>query len=119
SFPGKDAIHTVLTKISNFIFGGLENEVVRIVIRTVIRIVCYLILYIHSPNIVTTGTLVALLALDATSMSLDQGLKTLCMSLVDGDFGKFCSALLEKIQTVDEADLKKTIPKFNDMLEDQ
>nr|ABZ79228.1 polyprotein [Duck hepatitis A virus 1] len=119
SFPGKDAIHTVLTKISNFIFGGLENEVVRVVIRTVIRIVCYLILYIHSPNIATTGTLVALLALDATSMSMDQGLKTLCMSLVDGDFGRFCSALLEKIQTVDEADLKKTIPRFNDMLEDQ
>nr|AEP84767.1 polyprotein [Duck hepatitis A virus 1] len=119
SFPGKDAIHTVLTKISNFIFGGLENEVVRIVIRTVIRIVCYLILYIHSPNIVTTGTLVALLALDATSMSMDQGLKTLCMSLVDGGFGKFCSVLLQKIQSVDGADLKNTIPSFTDMMGDQ
>nr|QKE55022.1 MAG: polyprotein [Picornaviridae sp.] len=110
-----DAVQGLLSKISTMVFGSFENEAVRIVIRTVIRIICYLILYIHSPNLLTTGVLAALLVMDATSVQMDKGVKDMCQALIEGDFHAFCDYFLAALQMEDGWDpnsIRRSIPKF-------
>ncbi|QCF41176.1 polyprotein [grusopivirus C1] len=107
-----DTIQGLMTKLTDLIFGNLENQIVKLVVRAVVRILCYLILYIHSPNLMTTGVLAALLVLDATSISVDDPLKVMTKALINGDFSEFCAAVLEKCDTVDSEALMETIPTF-------
>nr|WPD49028.1 MAG: polyprotein [Grusopivirus sp.] len=110
-------VQGMMTKLTDLIFGNLENQIVKLVIRAVVRILCYLILYIHSPNLMTTGVLAALLILDATSITVDDPLKVMTKALINGDFTEFCAAVLEKCDTVDADALADTIPTFTSFVD--
>ncbi len=110
-------VQGMMTKLTDLIFGNLENQIVKLVIRAVVRILCYLILYIHSPNLMTTGVLAALLVLDATSITVDDPLKVMTKALINGDFTEFCAAVLEKCDTVDADALADTIPTFTSFVD--
>ncbi|AUW34305.1 polyprotein [grusopivirus A1] len=110
-------VQGMMTKLTDLIFGNLENQIVKLVIRAVVRILCYLILYIHSPNLMTTGVLAALLVLDATSITVDDPLKVMTKALINGDFTEFCAAVLEKCDIVDADALADTIPTFTSFVD--
>lgn len=65
----------VISSISNHFYKNLENVILKTVIRTICRIVCYLILYCHSPNLLTTGVLVALISMDVMAIEIDSRIK--------------------------------------------
>ncbi|AHV82114.1 polyprotein [aalivirus A1] len=103
----------IITSISSHFYGNLENIVIRTVIRTVCRIVCYLILYCHSPNLLTTGVLVALIAMDMTSINVDPKIKAACESLANGEFAEFCSSIVDLTDEPEYVELRNSIPRFN------
>lgn len=103
----------LISSISSHFYGNLENLVIKTVIRTVCRIICYLILYCHSPNLLTTGVIVALIAMDLTSISVDGKVKAACEALANGEFAEFCSQVIDLTDDPDYVDLRNTIPKFN------
>lgn len=105
--------HKLISAISNHFYSNLENIVMKTVIKTVCRLVCYLILYCHSPNLLTTGTLVALISMDITSIDVDPKIRALCQSLADGEFAQFCSDVVDLTGDPDYVDLKNHIPKFS------
>nr|QKE55028.1 MAG: polyprotein [Picornaviridae sp.] len=104
--------HKLISAISNHFYSNLENIVMKTVIKTVCRLVCYLILYCHSPNLLTTGTLVALISMDLSSIEVDPKIRALCQSLADGEFAQFCSDVVELTGDPDYVELKNHIPKF-------
>nr|WLK83186.1 polyprotein [Duck picornavirus] len=112
-------LSSLLTKMTDLIFGSLECQVLMFVIKAVVRILCYLVLYAHAPNLMTTACLATLLIMDVNSGSSQPGLKALCSALVEGDFRTFCELLLEKAQVVDYREAKDTIPQFSRLLDDQ
>nr|QKE55053.1 MAG: polyprotein [Picornaviridae sp.] len=106
---------TFLHKLSDLIFGNLEETILKLVIRVIVRILCYLVLYMSNPTVVNTGIVGTLVLLDLTSISVDDPLKVMSRALVNGDFHEFCEALLESCQEMDKAALRSTIPTFSAM----
>ncbi|AUW34306.1 polyprotein [grusopivirus B1] len=111
-----DGATALMSKLSSLVFGELEHQVMRMVIRTVVRIVAYLILLAMNPTMITTGILATLLYLDSTTTQIDSPLKILCESLINGDFLAFCEAIIERTNVDDPAILRSTIPEFTTML---
>nr|QUS52569.1 polyprotein [Mute swan feces associated avihepatovirus] len=102
----------VISGICGNFFKNLECTIIKIVIRTVCRILCYLILYCHSPNLLTTGVIVALISMDLMSIEVDDNVKYACESLANGDFNRFCSDIIDLTGDPDAQSLKAHIPKF-------
>lgn len=102
----------IITSISGHFFQSLENIVIKTVIRTVCRIICYLILYCHSPNLLNTGVIVALIAMDLTSIEIDPRVKAACESIANGEFAEFCSNVIDLTDDPDYIDLRNSIPRF-------
>nr|AXF38648.1 MAG: polyprotein [Avihepatovirus sp.] len=103
----------LLSSISGHFYKSLENLVIKTAIRTVCRIICYLILYCHSPNLLTTGVIVALIAMDLTSIEIDENVKGACEALANGDFTKFCSDVIDMTGDPEAQSMKKYIPRFS------
>nr|UYQ90442.1 polyprotein [duck egg-reducing syndrome virus] len=102
----------IITSISGHFYKNLECVVIKTVIRTVCRILCYLILYCHSPNLLTTGVIIALISMDVTSIEIDARVKAACESLANGEFAQFCSDIIDLTGDPDYVDLKSHIPQF-------
>nr|QKE55038.1 MAG: polyprotein [Picornaviridae sp.] len=84
------SITAFIAKLTDLVYGGFQAFVVRTTVKTVCRIICYLIMYCHSPNLLTTGTLAALIAMDCTNTELDEQTKKIVSALLDGRFRDFC-----------------------------
>nr|QKE55046.1 MAG: polyprotein [Picornaviridae sp.] len=96
-----DSVLQFLTKITTLVYGGFQTYVVKIVVKTVIRLICYLIMYCHCPNLLTTGVLVTLVTLDCVNTELDPSVKKLVEAIVQGDF-KLIAKHVAKEAGVDE-----------------
>nr|QKE55032.1 MAG: polyprotein [Picornaviridae sp.] len=118
------SVTTFFQKITQLIYGGFECFIVKTVVKTVVKIICYLIMYAHSPNLLTTGVLATLLAIDCLNTELDPTCKKLVEALVEGKFSEVAKAILAVAKVEEEvpqinagpiADLQDQGPKdFND-----
>nr|QKE55037.1 MAG: polyprotein [Picornaviridae sp.] len=97
-----DSILQFLTKITTLVYGGFQTYVVKIVVKTVIRLICYLIMYCHCPNLLTTGVLVTLVTLDCINTELDPAVKHLVEAIIQGDFKVIAQHLAKEVGSDEE-----------------
>nr|YP_009055008.1 2B [Chicken picornavirus 2] len=64
----------------------IKTAVVRLAIKFVLRLVCYLVLYCHSPNLINTAMLSALLVMDVFDNELDEAISKFAQLCIKGDF---------------------------------
>ncbi|AMB21237.2 polyprotein [Human parechovirus 17] len=88
----------------------LDNDLVKFVIKILVRILCYMVLYCHKPNILTTACLSTLLIMDVTSSSvLSPSCKALMQCLMDGDVKKLAEIVAESMSNTDDDEIKEQI----------
>nr|QCY50214.1 polyprotein [Parechovirus A] len=88
----------------------LDNDLVKFIVKVVVRILCYMVLYCHKPNILTTACLSTLLIMDVTSSSvLSPSCKALMQCLMDGDVKKLAEVVAESMSNTDDEEIKEQI----------
>nr|UPN49303.1 polyprotein [Parechovirus A] len=88
----------------------LDNDLVKFIIKILVRILCYMVLYCHKPNILTTACLSTLLIMDVTSSSvLSPSCKALMQCLMDGDVKKLAEVVAESMSNTDDEEIKDQI----------
>nr|AMR08591.1 polyprotein [parechovirus A1] len=88
----------------------LDNDLVKFIVKILVRILCYMVLYCHKPNILTTACLSTLLIMDVTSSSvLSPSCKALMQCLMDGDVKKLAEVVAESMSTTDDEEIKEQI----------
>lgn len=88
----------------------LDNDLVKFVVKILVRILCYMVLYCHKPNILTTACLSTLLIMDVTSSSvLSPSCKALMQCLMDGDVKKLAEVVAESMSNTDDEEIKEQI----------
>nr|ACZ97572.1 polyprotein [Human parechovirus 6] len=88
----------------------LDNDLVKFIIKILVRILCYMVLYCHKPNILTTACLSTLLIMDVTSSSvLSPSCKALMQCLMDGDVKKLAEVVAESMSNTDDDEIKEQI----------
>lgn len=103
-----------------------ESDIVSFVCKGIVRLTCYLILYCHSPNLLTTFALGTLVFMDlkATAMISPES-EALLKCLVEGDIHGLVTGIAEKMQGVGDTKEERveiamdTIKVTKDMFEDQ
>nr|UYI58742.1 polyprotein [Parechovirus A] len=88
----------------------LDNDLVKFIVKILVRILCYMVLYCHKPNILTTACLSTLLIMDVTSSSvLSPSCKALMQCLMDGDVKKLAEVVAESMSNTDDDEIKEQI----------
>nr|UPN49292.1 polyprotein [Human parechovirus 3] len=88
----------------------LDNDLVKFIVKILVRILCYMVLYCHKPNILTTACLSTLLIMDVTSSSvLSPSCKALMQCLMDGDVKKLAEVVAESMSNTDDEEIKEQI----------
>nr|QCY50206.1 polyprotein [Parechovirus A] len=88
----------------------LDNDLVKFIVKILVRILCYMVLYCHKPNILTTACLSTLLIMDVTSSSvLSPSCKALMQCLMDGDVKKLAEVVAESMSNTDDEEIKDQI----------
>nr|QUJ24299.1 polyprotein [Parechovirus A] len=88
----------------------LDNDLVKFIVKILVRILCYMVLYCHKPNILTTACLSTLLIMDVTSSSvLSPSCKALMQCLMDGDVKKLADVVAESMSNTDDEEIKEQI----------
>ncbi|AAB23363.1 polyprotein [parechovirus A1] len=88
----------------------LDNDLVKFIVKILVRILCYMVLYCHKPNILTTACLSTLLIMDVTSSSvLSPSCKALMQCLMDGDVKKLAEIVAESMSNTDDDEVKEQI----------
>nr|UYI58740.1 polyprotein [Parechovirus A] len=88
----------------------LDNDLVKFIVKILVRILCYMVLYCHKPNILTTACLSTLLIMDVTSSSvLSPSCKALMQCLMDGDVKKLAEVVAESMSNTDDEEVKEQI----------
>nr|QAA77594.1 polyprotein [Parechovirus A] len=88
----------------------LDNDLVKFIVKILVRILCYMVLYCHKPNILTTACLSTLLIMDVTSSSvLSPSCKALMQCLMDGDVKKLAEVVAESMSNIDDEEIKEQI----------
>lgn len=91
----------MLSKLVQVIYKNFEDCVVKTIVRTIIRCLCYGVLFVYSPNLVTTGVLATLIVLDCTS-SVEDKVKDLVDCMLNGSFRKCTSCLCDLVGVDDD-----------------
>nr|AWK02688.1 polyprotein [Rattus tanezumi parechovirus] len=118
-------VQRCMTFFSNAMVETLNNDIVRFIIKVLVRLLCYIVLYCHAPNMLTTVCLGTLLVMDITASEvLSSGTKALFQSMVDGDVGRLVSTISENLYyTTDPKeqieDMKSTVRFANDVVDIQ
>nr|BDU46988.1 polyprotein [Parechovirus sp.] len=114
-----------MTFFSNTLAETLNNDLVKFIIKILVRLLCYIVLYCHAPNMLTTVCLGTLLVMDITTCEiLSSGTKALFNALVEGDVKSLVSQIAESMQFAKSTDeqaqeMQETIRFTRDMLADQ
>ncbi|AVM87411.1 polyprotein [Yili teratoscincus roborowskii picornavirus 2] len=92
-------VQRATTFFSTTCVSSIEHTLVKTILMFLARILCYLIMYCHCPNILTTMSFGVLLMMDIKATHiLDGETAGLLKSLLDGDMKKLCEIIVEKIQ---------------------
>lgn len=87
-----------MTFFSNAMAETFNNDLVKFIIKILIRLLCYIVLYCHAPNLLTTMCLGTLLVMDITTCEvLSASTKALFQSLMDGDVKSLVSKIAESM----------------------
>uniref|UniRef100_A0AAU7E2L1 Genome polyprotein n=1 Tax=Rousettus bat picornavirus TaxID=3141905 RepID=A0AAU7E2L1_9VIRU len=86
---------------SSTFMQSFENDIVSFVCKGIVRLTCYLILYCHSPNLLTTFALGTLIFMDLKATSIFSAeSEALLKCLVEGDIHGLVSGIVERMQGV-------------------
>nr|UYI58764.1 polyprotein [Scotophilus kuhlii parechovirus] len=122
----ESAMHTMVQKcmsyFSNIFTQTFASDVVRVIVKAAVRLLCYVVMYCHSPNMLTTVCLGTLIIMDVTeSGPLSDDTRGVLKSLVEGDIKGFAEAVVAKLQFNDsEEDVElrqNTVRAAKDLLE--
>lgn len=112
-----------MTFFSNTLMETFNNDLVKFIIKVLVRLLCYIVLYCHAPNMLTTMCLGTLLVMDITTCEvLSSSSRALFQALVDGDVKKLVSQIAESLsysQSTEEQaqEMVETIRFTSDMLD--
>ncbi|AQW45177.1 polyprotein [parechovirus E1] len=88
-----------MTFFSNTLMETFNNDLVKFIIKVLVRLLCYIVLYCHAPNMLTTMCLGTLLVMDITACEvLSSSSRALFQALVDGDIKKLVTQIAENLQ---------------------
>ncbi|ATY47697.1 polyprotein [Ljunganvirus 6] len=94
-----------MTFFSNTMCETFNNDLVKFIIKVLVRLLCYIVLYCHAPNMLTTMCLGTLLVLDITTCELlSANTKALFQALVDGDVKSLIWKIAENMQFAQSTD---------------
>ncbi len=94
-----------MTFFSNTMCETFNNDLVKFIIKILVRLLCYIVLYCHAPNMLTTMCLGTLLVLDITTCEiLSANTKALFQALVDGDVKSLVWKIAENMQFAQSKD---------------
>nr|UYI58755.1 polyprotein [Scotophilus kuhlii parechovirus] len=122
----ESAMHTMVQKcmsyFSNIFTQTFASDVVKVIVKAAVRLLCYVIMYCHSPNMLTTVCLGTLIIMDVTeSGPLSDDTRGVLKSLVEGDIKGFAEAVVSKLQFSDseeDTELRQnTVRAAKDLLE--
>ncbi|BAV53294.1 polyprotein [Ljunganvirus 5] len=94
-----------MTFFSNTMCETFNNDLVKFIIKILVRLLCYIVLYCHAPNMLTTMCLGTLLVLDITTCEiLSANTKALFQALMDGDVKSLVWKIAENMQFAQSTD---------------
>ncbi|AAO83985.1 polyprotein [Ljunganvirus 3] len=94
-----------MTFFSNTMCETFNNDLVKFIIKILVRLLCYIVLYCHAPNMLTTMCLGTLLVLDITTCEiLSANTKALFQALMDGDVKSLVWKIAENMQFAQSSD---------------
>nr|WPV63312.1 MAG: polyprotein [Jingmen bat picornavirus 5] len=104
--PGLQAVvQKAMSWFSSAFTQTLESDLVRFLCLGVIRLVCYLIMYCHAPNLLTTLSLGTLIFMDIKACDvISSDTASLLKTLVEGDVHGLITNIAERLQDVGDKD---------------
>lgn len=102
--PGiQSIVNRAMAWFSSAFANCLESDLVKFLCLGVIRLVCYLIMYCHAPNLLTTLSLGTLIFMDIKACDvISSDTAALLKSLVEGDVRGLVTNIAERLQDVDD-----------------
>lgn len=102
--PGiQSIVNKAMAWFSSAFANCLESDLVKFLCLGVIRLVCYLIMYCHAPNLLTTLSLGTLIFMDIKACDvISSDTAALLKSLVEGDVRGLVTNIAERLQDVDD-----------------
>lgn len=108
-------VQKCMTYFSDLFTQTFASDIIKIIVKAVVRLMCYVVMYCHSPNVLTSICLGTLIIMDVTSAGpLSSDSQAILKSLLEGDIRGFCEAIVEKLQyndTEEEIELKRETVK--------
>nr|WPV63348.1 MAG: polyprotein [Wenzhou bat picornavirus 1] len=108
-------VQKCMSYFSDLFTQTFASDIIKVIVKAVVRLMCYVVMYCHSPNILTSICLGTLIIMDVTSAGpLSSDSQAILKSLLEGDIRGFCEAIVEKLQyadTEEEIELKRETVK--------
>nr|UUU46283.1 polyprotein [Bat parechovirus] len=108
-------VQKCMAYFSDLFTQTFASDIIKIIVKAIIRLMCYVVMYCHSPNVLTSICLGTLIIMDVTSAGpLSSDSQAVLKSLLEGDIRGFCEAIVEKLQyndTEEEIEMKRETVK--------
>nr|UUU46282.1 polyprotein [Bat parechovirus] len=108
-------VQKCMSYFSSVFTETFASDISRIIVKCVVRLLCYIVMYCHSPNLLTSICLGTLVIMDVTSAGpISSDTQAILKSLFEGDIRKFAECVVEKIQYPegeDEIEMKQATIK--------
>nr|WPA70757.1 MAG: polyprotein [Chalinolobus tuberculatus picornavirus] len=103
-------VQKILSYCTSVFTEALASDIIRIIVKFLVRLLCYVTMYCHAPNMLTSVCLGTLLVMDVMdSKQLSSGTVAMFKSLLEGDVRSFAENVVEHIQydtSEEEVELK-------------
>ncbi|AGU62957.1 polyprotein [parechovirus D1] len=103
-------VQKAMSYFSSILCETLAADIIKTIIKYLVRLFCYIVMYCHAPNLMTTMCMSTLLVLDVTdAKQLSSDTTTLFKGLLEGDIKGFCERIVHCLQfdtTEEETELK-------------